>query len=83
MVAEYKLLKKKIIDLQQLLPEPAERKQQLSAERICSSRLDDPAGLQVNTSGRRNNDSSVDTKVRAAWLTRQEGRMDPQVVPCI
>nr|GEZ15055.1 RNA polymerase II largest subunit [Tanacetum cinerariifolium] len=34
MVAEYKLPKKKIIDLQQLLPEPAERKQQLSAERV-------------------------------------------------
>ncbi|GJT21720.1 retrotransposon protein, putative, ty1-copia subclass [Tanacetum coccineum] len=35
MVAEYKLLKKKNIDLQQL-PEPAERKQQLSAERVLS-----------------------------------------------
>ncbi|GJU14127.1 DNA-directed RNA polymerase II subunit 1 [Tanacetum coccineum] len=35
MVAEYKLPKKKNIDLQQL-PEPAERKQQLSAERVLS-----------------------------------------------
>nr|GEX12248.1 DNA-directed RNA polymerase II subunit 1 [Tanacetum cinerariifolium] len=34
MVAEYKLSKKKINDLQQLLPELAERKQQLSAERV-------------------------------------------------
>nr|GEY79323.1 DNA-directed RNA polymerase II subunit 1 [Tanacetum cinerariifolium] len=36
MVSEYKLPKKKIIDLQQLLPEPTERKQQLSVEMVLS-----------------------------------------------
>jgi DNA-directed RNA polymerase II subunit RPB1 len=34
-IAEYKAPRKKADEQEQLMPEPAERKQQLSAERVC------------------------------------------------